>query len=122
MDSPTQYHRIFGLSWLDFLEGTGVEVRTELDLAIKSQVLDIVIIRRNNLAIPRQLPDGFETLATHNLITFKSFQQSLDLWTLHELVGHYVNYCKNEGPTPNEHLTESECRLFAVIPAIWPNE
>jgi hypothetical protein len=30
----------------------------------------------------------------HNLISFKSFQESLDAWSLKELVGHYVNYRK----------------------------
>ena len=121
MNPPTPYHRIFGLSWLDFFDDTGVKVRTELDLAIKSQELDLVIIRPNNIEIPRRLPDGFENLGIHNLITFKSFQQPLDAWTLHELVGHYVNYRKNEGPTPDSPLTETECRLFAVA-ARYPRD
>jgi len=32
------------------------------------------------------LPDGFEHLAPHNLITFKSHKEPLDGWTLNELV------------------------------------
>ena len=30
----------------------------------------------------------------HNLLTYKSFRESLDAWALEELVGHYVNYRK----------------------------
>jgi len=34
------------------------------------------------------LPDGFEDLAKHNLLTFKSHRESLGGWALCELVGH----------------------------------
>ncbi|MBL8797198.1 MAG: hypothetical protein JNM56_25070 [Planctomycetia bacterium] len=64
--------------------------------------------------MPRPLPDGFEDLGPHNLITFKSHQEALDGWTLNELVGHYVNYRKQAGPSMQELLPETDFRLFAV--------
>lgn len=47
-------------------------------------------------------------------MTFKSFQESLDLWTLLELIGHYVNYRKRVSPSLDTLLPESDFRLFAV--------
>ena len=40
-------HRLFGLSWIDFFQGTSIDVETELDLSQKQQFLDLVLIRRN---------------------------------------------------------------------------
>jgi len=81
-------HRLFGLSWIDFFQGTTVTVETEIDLSLKQQFLDVVLIRKGPEPIPRRLPDGFEALAAHNLVTFKSHQEALDGWALCELVGH----------------------------------
>src|SRR6266508_2303059 len=91
MNEPRPLHRLFGLSWIDFFQGTTVSVETELDLSLKQQFLDVVLIRKGPEPVPRPLPDGLEDLAAHNLITFKSHQESLDAWALWELVGHFVN-------------------------------
>ncbi len=94
MTEPRPLHRLFGLSWIDFFEGTNVDVKTERDLSVKQQFVDLILVRRGFQPLPRRLPDGFEDLAEHNLITFKSHQEALDGWALCELVGHYVNYRK----------------------------
>jgi hypothetical protein len=60
------------------------------------------------------LPDGFEDLASHNLVTFKSHQETLDGWALQELVGHRVNYRKQASPSVDELLPEGDFRCFAV--------
>ncbi len=60
MTGPTPFHRVFGLSWKDFFDGTDVEVHTEIDLSIKEQFLDVVLIRKGSSPLPRQLPDGFD--------------------------------------------------------------
>ena len=65
-------HRLFGLSWIDFFQNTTISVETEIDLSLKQQFLDLVLIRLGGGPIPRPLPDGFEDLAGHNLVTFKS--------------------------------------------------
>src|SRR5262249_12705617 len=64
--------------------------------------------------LPRALPDGFEGLAGHNLVTFKSHQEALDAWALWELVGHFVNYRKQASPSLQDLLPEAVFRLFAV--------
>jgi hypothetical protein len=114
MSEQRPFHRLFGLSWIDFFRGTAVEVDTEVDLSRKQQLLDLVIIHKGAVAIPWPLPDGFEDLATNNLVTFKSHQQALDAWALFELIGHYVNYRKQYSPTLQDLLPESDYKLFAV--------
>src|ERR1700722_9397596 len=114
MSEPRPLHRLFGLSWMDFFQGTGFDVETEVDLSLKQQFVDLVLIRRGLGPIPRPLPDGFEDLVAHNLITFKSYQEALDAWALCELIGHYVNYRKQSSLSLDDLRPESDYRLFAV--------
>lgn len=105
---------MFGLSLADFFNGMPVSVEFEKDLSLKQQRLDVVIIRKEAAPLTRRLPDGFEDLAAHNLVTFKSYQEALDGWALNELVGHYVNYRKQISPSMDDLLPETDFRLFAV--------
>src|SRR4051812_30135684 len=107
MSEPQPFHRLFGLSWNDCFDGTAIGVEMETDLSLKQQFLDMVLIRKRTEPIDRQLPDGFEDLATYNLVTFKSYQEALDCWALWELIGHYVNYRKQSSPSLKDLLTES---------------
>src|ERR1700691_3087750 len=86
----------------------------EKDLSLKRQLLDVVILHKTAESLPCRLPDGFDDLGAHNVISFKSYQETLDGWTLNELVGHYVNYRKQESPSMQELLPEADFRLFAV--------
>src|SRR6266702_1745296 len=114
MSEPRPLHRLFGLSWIDFFQGTAVSVETEMDLSLKQQFVDLVLNRQGLGPLPRRLPDGFEDLAPHNLVTFKSHQEALDCWALWELVGHFVNSRKQSSPSLQELLPETAFRLFAV--------
>jgi hypothetical protein len=120
MSEPRPLHRLFSLSWMDYLRETGIDVVAELDLSLKQQLLDLVLIRKQPGPLPRPLPDGFEDLATYSLVTFKSYQETLDGWALCELIGHYVNYRKQSSPSLHNLLPETEYRLFAVS-ARYPN-
>ena len=60
MNQPTPLHRLFGLSWTEM----------EMDLSLKKQLLNFVIIRQGVAQILRPLPDGFDDLGTYNLLTF----------------------------------------------------
>jgi hypothetical protein len=84
---------------MDFFRGMPVHVELEKDLSLKQQLLDVILIRKEVAPLPCRLPDGFETLAAHNLISFKSYQEALDGWALQELIGHYVNYRKQTSPS-----------------------
>jgi hypothetical protein len=114
VEEQRAWHRLFGMSWTDFFVGLPVVVEMEKDLSMKQQFLDVAIIRTNDEPIPYRLPDGFEDLGKHNLITFKSHHDTLDGWALNELVGYYVNYRKQISPSMNDLLPESDFRLFAV--------
>lgn len=86
----------------------------ELDLSVKQQMLDIVIVRRGDGPQPTELADGLGPLADHNLVTYKSLREPLDGWALKELVGHSVNYRKQVSPSLDHLMPEESFRLFAV--------
>ncbi len=46
MEPQRPWHRLFGLSLVDFFRGMPVTVELEKDLSLKQQLLDVVIIRR----------------------------------------------------------------------------
>ena len=114
MSEPTPWHRLFGLSLVDLFRGTPVSVELEKDLSLKQQLLDVVLLHKGAGPLPVRLADGFEELAPHNLVSFKSYQEALDGWALNELVGHYVNYRKQVSPSMQDLLPETDFRLFAV--------
>jgi hypothetical protein len=114
MSEQRPLHRLFGLTWSDFFQGSPIAVETERDLSQKQQFVDLVLVRQGPGPIPRPLPDGFEDLAAHNLVTFKSHQEALDGWALCELVAHYVNYRKQTSPALDDLLPETDFRLLAV--------
>jgi response regulator of citrate/malate metabolism len=70
-------------------------VELEKDLSLKQQLLDVVIIEKKDGKAPEPLPDGLENLAAHNLMTYKSHQETLDGWTIEELCGHYVYFTRS---------------------------
>jgi hypothetical protein len=114
MIEPRPFHRLFGLSWVDFFEGSDVSVEVELDLSMRQQFIDLVITWKGDKPLPRQLPDGFDNLGHYNLVTFKSYQEALDWWALCELIGHFVNYRKQISPSTNKLLPPSDFKLYAV--------
>jgi len=82
-----QWHELLGAVLIDFFDGSPYVVETEVDLSLRKQYLDIVVIRKKEGDFQRLLPDGFTPLANHNLISFKSHQDTFDSWTVQELTG-----------------------------------
>src|SRR5205807_8738060 len=107
------WHRHFGLLLTDFFTGSPFIVELEKDLSLRKQLLDVVILRKGEGRFEERLPDGFDDLGDHNLITFKSHQEALDDWALKELTGHYVNYRKQVSPSLGKLLSEHRFRLYA---------
>ena len=98
------WHRLFGLTLEDYFTGTQYAVELEKDVARKRQVLDVVIVRGPERGAALEDPcDGLEDLKPHNLLTYKSGQESLDAWAIAELIGHYVNYRKAFAPCEPTH-------------------
>ncbi len=116
MDEQRPWHRLFGLSWIDFFRGLPVTVELEKYLSLKKQLLDVLLIRKEAASLDCRLPDGFEEIAGYNLISFKSHQEKLSGWTLNELIGHYVNLRTQVSQSMAEAdlLPEADFRLFAV--------
>ena len=95
-----QWHRLFGIALTDVLTDTPWRVELERELALQSQLLDVLIIEQYSALTCAPgiaaygLPDGLEGLRAHNLLTYKSAHEAMDSWALEELLGHYVNYRK----------------------------
>jgi len=72
------WHRWFGILLADQFIGRPWSVAMEEELALKSQRLDILIIERSGAvdaaarAALAELPDGFDDLAAHHLLSYKS--------------------------------------------------
>ncbi len=106
------WHRLFGLMLEDYLGSCGFSVNLEVDLSLKRQFVDVVVVEAQDQTPDlSQVCDGFETLAGHNLISYKSGHESLTAWVLEELIGHYVNYHKILEDRKIHHFP---IRLYAV--------
>ncbi|EIC20225.1 hypothetical protein [Thiorhodovibrio frisius] len=94
-------------------------VELELEMALKSQLLDVAIIEAAEPSIPDrpapELPDGLENLRAHNLLTYKSHHEALTAWVLDELIGHYVNYRKLKVDVNGKRHPVSAFGLYAVV-------
>ena len=110
------WHRAFGFALTDFFWGTNYTVELEKDLSLKQQFLDVIIVEQvsSNNASLKALPDGFDNLSQHNLLSYKSLEEPLDAWALDELIGHFVNYRKQISPSMDKLLPEDQFRLYAV--------
>lgn len=106
------WHRLFGLLLMDYLSNRGFRVELEKDLSLKRQYLDVVIVEREDEEPDLSgICDGFDNLSSHNLLSYKSKGQSLNAWSLEELIGHYVNYRKVLG---RSRKRGNDIRLYAV--------
>jgi hypothetical protein len=108
------WHRLFGMLLTDFFTDSPFSVDVERDVSEQQQFLDVVILRRGRGRFRGRLPDGMESLAPHNLISFKSHREALDAWAMKELIGHSVAYRKLVSPSPSALLPEDRFRLYAV--------
>ncbi len=122
--SKKSWHRLFGISLKNVFLDRPYQVELEMDLSVRQQFLDIVIIKKtdadpslSNQSPPvdlTPLPDGLDNFAVHNLMTYKSMREPLNGWALDELIGHYVNYRKQTSPDPNKLLPQKQFQLYAV--------
>jgi hypothetical protein len=129
-----QWHRLFGIALMEVFEGAPWRVELEQELALRSQLLDVAIIEATGEATergpvaerrsapnpaqspgrPLELPDGLENLRPHNLLTYKSRHEALNVWTLDELIGHYVNYRKLRLDATGKRHAQVAFGLYAV--------
>jgi len=111
------WHRIFGAVLCDFFSDSTYSVELEKDLSLKQQFLDVVVVRKTDSDAPSnkmlELPDGFDNLHEHNLITYKSHQETLNRYALFELYGHFINYMK-QAENQGISVDFNNCQLYAV--------
>ncbi|WP_353570423.1 hypothetical protein [Candidatus Albibeggiatoa sp. nov. BB20] len=112
--SKINWHRTFGLTLTDFFLDSEYEVVLEKELTAKKQFLDVVIIKRAEGKPLIEFPEGLEELAQHNLLTYKSIHEPLNEWAIDKLIGHYVNYRKQESISLNNLLPTNNVKLYAV--------
>ncbi len=108
------WHRLLGLTLTDFFTGSNYEVELEKNLTLQEQYLDVLIIKKTEGTAPEYFPGGLENLSDHNLLTYKSFHEPLDPWTIDELVGYYTIYRKMVSPSTNDLLPIEDFQLYAV--------
>jgi len=94
------WHRLWGLMMSPLFERLGCETIVELDLSIKIQRLDMVVVIKQepfdyNL-LKHEYYEGFENLNKHNLLSFKSFREVFNTFALEEFYGHFINYKKEK--------------------------
>jgi hypothetical protein len=110
----TDWHRLFGITLIDYFTDTKYHVELEKELNLKKQRLDVIIIEQTKGPPLVEVPDGLENLSKYNLLTYKSHHQPLDAWAIDELLGHYVNYRKQESPSLHKLLPTRNFHLYAV--------
>ena len=115
------WHDLLTLILTDFFVGSPYDVESEVDLSLQKQFLDVVVIRKREGTFTRPLPDGMTELVEYNLISFKSYQDTFDEWTLEELLSHYVAYRKSKSPSPKNLLPKEQFQLFGLS-ARFPSE
>ncbi|MCB0062609.1 MAG: hypothetical protein KDE19_10860 [Caldilineaceae bacterium] len=95
-----QYHRAAGLALTPVMQQLGYETEVEIDISMKSQLIDIICVRREKVVQPTLPPiywEVFGVLNEHNLFSFKSYSESFNGQSLEEFYGHLTNYCKVRG-------------------------
>jgi hypothetical protein len=113
MSNIINWHHLFGVGLIDLFKNSDFKVELEKELSIKKQLLDIVIIQQQGDKKPEPLPDGLEELNHYNLITYKSLRESLNAWTIEELIGYYSNYRKVISPK-HKLLPVDQFQLYAI--------
>ncbi|KOR31811.1 hypothetical protein TI05_11290 [Achromatium sp. WMS3] len=119
-------HRMMGrvLQWK--IPPSCYEVRLEEDTNHVAQLLDGLILKRKPqqpLPANIELPDGLTLDAEINLLTYKSPCESLNQWTIQELIGHYVGYRKMlKAQHPNHTLPDANQFALYAITTMFPQE
>ena len=101
-----------------YFKDSPYEVEIERDLSSKRQLLDMSVIQQHADMPFDRYPDGLENMVRYNLISYKSLHEAFGLWSLLELLGHYVNYRKQIGPpesgSPTKRVPANQFRLQTV--------
>ena len=108
----TQWHRLLALVMKPLFEMLGYETKAEVDLSQKKQLIDILVLKKDKeidwSLLPKEFWEAFDNLKDYNLITFKTYSESLNQGAIEELYGHFTNYLKIED------LNRDHVNLYAI--------
>lgn len=110
----TEWHRLIGMILYAVFIRLRYMTEVEVDLASQRQLIDIMVVYKEDLPPPAQPLDPifwevFGTLNEYNLITFKSYSESFTAQALEELYGHLTNFCKTR------EIKRSQVNLYAIV-------
>jgi len=114
MPEQIKWHRLAGLVLQPLFDQLGCETQIEVDLSLKEQRVDIIVIQRkkgkvNFSQLPRVYWEIFAELNAHNLISIKSYSESFTAESLEEFYGHLTNYRKVN------QVASEEVNLYAIV-------
>jgi hypothetical protein len=112
--SVLRWHRLVGLILSPLFDLLGYLTQVEIDLSMKEQFLDIVVVRRGDKPtdfsrLPKVYWEAFGELNLHNLISFKSYSESFNAESLEEFFGHLTNYRKQY------EVDSDDINLYAIV-------
>lgn len=111
---PNDWHQFFGMVFAHQTVHLPYTLEVDYNVDRTEQLIDILLRKDDPNAPQPVLPDGMENLRIHNLLTFKSFQETLDLFTVRELLLYGLLYQKMQAPKGHDILPDDEIGLYAV--------
>jgi len=109
----TKWHRLLVMVSMPLYEILGFETQAEVDLSLKKQLVDLLVIKKkkeniNYSALPKIFWEAFDNLNNYNLITFKTYSESLNSAAIEEFYGHFTNYLKIN------KINRNDVNLYAI--------
>ncbi|KOR33080.1 hypothetical protein TI05_03250 [Achromatium sp. WMS3] len=103
-----RWHFLLGTT-LDYkFGGSGAVVKSEIETTATRQLLDFAIGNLKHYAKHHRVLDGLNPNADHNIVTYKSHHETLDVNAINEHIGYYVGYKKGiEKLTDKDHSQDS---------------
>ena len=82
-EKRTKWHKLLAMILKPFFSQLGYELESEVDVSFKSQMIDIVVVKKKEIDVdPHILPleywEAFDELNEYNLISFKSYSESFN--------------------------------------------
>ncbi len=108
------WHQLFGVVIAHQTVNLPYTLEVDYNVDRTEQRIDILLRKDDPNAPQPILPDGFENLRIHNLFSFKSFQETLDLFTIRELLLYGLLYQKMQAPKGQTIVPDDDVSLYAV--------
>ncbi len=105
------WHRLLGIMLDYYFSRRGFRVDMDIDVAIKEQRIDYIVVQQKENPKLGGICDGFDNLGSFNLITYKSQHESFNRFAMDELIGYYIAYYKKLNI---KYLRPKDIRLYVL--------